>query len=165
MTLSHSWEGVPEGRERESGRAPIQLGLAPVYSERQPLHQHLSRLRERGAGLVARLQSGKPLPNLLLGFHPNHTGPTMADDSLPILPEVRLVKPGETHHLCRCGHSPEMPDCPPDCAQSLILQPEREQRLLLCRCSRSAILPCCDGSHSPPASGLADRWRCFFGAR
>ncbi|PKQ40397.1 hypothetical protein CXP40_16640 [Pseudomonas sp. YY-1] len=111
------------------------------------------------------MQSGKPLPNPLLGFHPNQTGPAMADDSLPILPEVRLVKAGETHHLCRCGHSPEMPDCPPDCAQFLILQPEREQRLLLCRCSRSANLPYCDGSHSPPASGLADRWRRFFGAR
>ncbi|WP_346659998.1 CDGSH iron-sulfur domain-containing protein [Ectopseudomonas mendocina] len=118
--------------------------------------------RERSAGRVARIQSGKPLPDPLLGFHPNHTGPAMADDCQQILPEVRLVKPGETHHLCRCGHSPEMPDCPPDCVQCLILRPAREQRLLLCRCGRSANLPYCDGSHNPPASGLADKWRRFF---
>lgn len=89
----------------------------------------------------------------------------MADDSQQILPEVRLVKPGETHRLCRCGHSPEMPNCTSNCAHSLILRPEREQRLLLCRCNRSANLPYCDGSHSPPATGLADRWRRFFRVR
>jgi len=92
-------------------------------------------------------------------------GPTMADDPLHILPEVRLVKPGETHRLCRCGHSPEMPNCTPDCQQPLELRPEREQRLLLCRCNRSAKLPYCDGSHSPPAPGLADKWRRFFSGR
>lgn len=92
-------------------------------------------------------------------------GPTMADDPLHILPEVRLVKPGETHRLCFCGHSPEMPNCTPDCQQPLELRPEREQRLLLCRCNRSAKLPYCDGSHSPPAPGLADKWRRFFSGR
>lgn len=89
----------------------------------------------------------------------------MADDSQQTLPEVRQVKPGEVHRLCRCGHSPKMPNCTSGCAQSLILYPEREQRLLLCRCSRSADLPYCDGSHSPPVSGLADRWRRFFSGR
>ncbi|ATH81009.1 hypothetical protein CO724_07530 [Ectopseudomonas mendocina] len=58
-----------------------------------------------------------------------------------------------------------MPDCASNCLHSLILQPEREQRLLLCRCSRSAKLPYCDGSHSPPAPGLADKWRRFFSGR
>ncbi|CAM3074170.1 Uncharacterized conserved protein [Ectopseudomonas mendocina] len=89
----------------------------------------------------------------------------MADNSQQLLPEVRLVSPGETHRLCRCGHSSEMPNCPPGCAQSLILHPEREQRLLLCRCARSASLPYCDGSHSPLAPSLADKWRRFFGGR
>ncbi|WP_313118418.1 CDGSH iron-sulfur domain-containing protein [Ectopseudomonas guguanensis] len=89
----------------------------------------------------------------------------MADDPLHILPEVRLVKPGETHRLCCCGHSPEMPNCTPGCQQPLELRPEREQRLLLCRCNRSAKLPYCDGSHSPPAPGLADKWRRFFSGR
>ncbi|HBZ94164.1 MAG TPA: hypothetical protein DEO91_10805 [Pseudomonas sp.] len=87
----------------------------------------------------------------------------MADDFQQILPEVRLVKPGETHRLCRCGHSPEMPNCPPDCAQSLILHPEREQRLRLGRCTRAASRPYCDGSHNPPAPVLCDKWRRFFG--
>ncbi|MFI8747225.1 CDGSH iron-sulfur domain-containing protein [Pseudomonas sp. NPDC077186] len=87
----------------------------------------------------------------------------MADDPLSILPEVRLVRPGETHRLCQCGRSSSLPDCHGSCAHSLLLRPEREQRLLLCRCGRSADLPYCDGSHSPPASGLGDKWRRFIG--
>lgn len=86
----------------------------------------------------------------------------MADDSPLILPEVRLVKPGEIHRLCRCGRSASLPDCDDHCDCSLILHPEREQRLLLCRCGRSGELPYCDGSHSPSAPGLADKWRRFF---
>lgn len=86
----------------------------------------------------------------------------MADDPLPILPEVRLVRPGEAYRLCRCGQSAQLPDCHAGCPQSLILRPEREQRLLLCRCGRSRSMPHCDGSHSPPAPSLADKWRRFF---
>ena len=85
----------------------------------------------------------------------------MADDPLPILPEVRLVQPGETHRLCRCGHSSLLPDCDRDCTLALRLAPVREQRLLLCRCGRSADLPYCDGRHNPPAPGLRDKWRRF----
>ncbi|MGP0209295.1 CDGSH iron-sulfur domain-containing protein [Pseudomonas sp. NCHU5232] len=100
------------------------------------------------------------IPATLPGLHPGY--PAMAEDARPILPEVRLVKPGETHRLCRCGQSPEMPDCIPHCCQSLILRPEREQHLLLCRCGRSAELPYCDGSHSPPAPGWRGKWRRFL---
>ncbi|MGQ7956596.1 CDGSH iron-sulfur domain-containing protein [Pseudomonas sp. SP16.1] len=85
----------------------------------------------------------------------------MVDDPLPILPEARLVKPGETHRLCRCGRSSTLPDCNRACADALRLTPVREQRLLLCRCGRSADLPYCDGRHSPPAPGLRDKWRRF----
>ena len=99
---------------------------------------------------VARMQSGKLL---------SHLSPDFIQQ---ILPEVRLVKPGEVHRLCCCGHSAEMPNCPSDCKQSLELRPKREQRLLLCRCGRSAHLPYCDGSHSPSAPGLLDKWRRFF---
>ncbi|HEY1027705.1 MAG TPA: CDGSH iron-sulfur domain-containing protein [Pseudomonas sp.] len=86
----------------------------------------------------------------------------MADCPSSILPEVRLVKPGEIHQLCRCGRSASLPDCQGSCDRSLILRPERERRLLLCRCGRSASLPYCDGSHSPAAPRLADKWQRFF---
>ncbi|WP_328822203.1 CDGSH iron-sulfur domain-containing protein [Aquipseudomonas guryensis] len=78
-----------------------------------------------------------------------------------ILPEVRQVKPGETHLLCRCGRSSALPDCSSFCPEALRLEPVREQRLLLCRCGRSQRLPYCDGSHNPPVDGLRARWRRF----
>jgi CDGSH-type Zn-finger protein len=87
----------------------------------------------------------------------------MADDAPPILPEVRLVRPGDCLRLCRCGGSSALPDCNRACAEALRLTLVREQRLLLCRCGRSADLPYCDGSHSPPAPGLGDKWRRFVG--
>ncbi|MBM7059948.1 CDGSH iron-sulfur domain-containing protein [Pseudomonas sp. UL073] len=79
-----------------------------------------------------------------------------------VLPEVRLVQPGDVLRLCRCGRSAQRPDCPADCAQALQLTIRREQRLLLCRCGRSAQLPYCDGSHAPPASGWRAKWRRFW---
>jgi len=85
----------------------------------------------------------------------------MSDSDSSPLPEVRQVNPGETHLLCRCGRSPALPDCPADCSEGLRLQPVRQQLLLLCRCGLSRRLPYCDGSHSPPAEGLAARWRRF----
>ncbi|MCY1353546.1 Iron-binding zinc finger CDGSH type [compost metagenome] len=78
------------------------------------------------------------------------------------LPEVRLLLPGDSCLLCRCGRSAQLPDCPAGCAEGLPLTARREQRLLLCRCGQSARLPYCDGSHNPPASGLAQRWRRFW---
>ncbi|WP_342246847.1 CDGSH iron-sulfur domain-containing protein [Pseudomonas sp. OTU5201] len=80
----------------------------------------------------------------------------------PILPEVRLLQPGDRCRLCRCGRSAELPDCPSGCPEGLILIAPREQRLLLCRCGQSMRLPWCDGSHSPPTSGLGQRWRRFW---
>ncbi|MDH4869503.1 CDGSH iron-sulfur domain-containing protein [Pseudomonas sp. BN515] len=80
----------------------------------------------------------------------------------PILPEVRLLQPGDQCRLCRCGRSERLPDCPPDCADGLSLTARREQRLLLCRCGQSARLPWCDGSHSPPTPSLGQRWRRFW---
>ncbi|WP_083245837.1 CDGSH iron-sulfur domain-containing protein [Pseudomonas sp. TCU-HL1] len=80
----------------------------------------------------------------------------------PILPEVRLLQPGDCCRLCRCGRSPQLPDCPPDCADGFELTARREQRLLLCRCGQSARLPWCDGSHSPPTPSLGQRWRRFW---
>lgn len=80
----------------------------------------------------------------------------------PILPEVRQVKPGETHLLCRCGRSSALPDCASQCPDALRLEPLREQHLLLCRCGQSRRLPYCDGSHNPPLSGLRARWRRFI---
>ncbi|MGL4315013.1 MAG: CDGSH iron-sulfur domain-containing protein [Pseudomonas sp.] len=74
---------------------------------------------------------------------------------------MRQVRPGETLLLCRCGRSPELPDCPSSCTQGLRLEPRREQMLLLCRCGQSQRMPYCDGSHSPPAPGLVARWRRF----
>jgi CDGSH-type Zn-finger protein len=79
-----------------------------------------------------------------------------------ILPEVRLVKPGETHLLCRCGRSSALPDCSSLCSEALRLEPVREQHLLLCRCGQSQRLPYCDGSHNPPVDGLWARWRRFI---
>ncbi|MDA7085400.1 CDGSH iron-sulfur domain-containing protein [Pseudomonas sp. SA3-5] len=85
----------------------------------------------------------------------------MTERDLPILPEVRQVKPGETHLLCRCGHSSALPDCSPGCCAGLRLEPRHEQRLLLCRCGQSRHLPYCDGRHNPPVDGLRARWRRF----
>lgn len=85
----------------------------------------------------------------------------MSDPQYPKLPEVRQVSPGECHLLCRCGRSPALPDCSPDCAEGLRLEPVRAQFVLLCRCGLSRRLPYCDGSHSPPAEGLRARWRRF----
>jgi CDGSH-type Zn-finger protein len=83
------------------------------------------------------------------------------DKPAPILPEVRQVKPGDTWLLCRCGRSPQLPDCISACPDLLELRPEREQFLLLCRCARSQRLPYCDGSHNPSVSGFKARWRRF----
>ncbi|MDU9412471.1 CDGSH iron-sulfur domain-containing protein [Pseudomonas sp. zfem005] len=78
------------------------------------------------------------------------------------LPEVRRVEPGATLLLCRCGHSPRLPDCPSDCRQGLSLYIERQQLLILCRCGLSRRLPYCDGSHAPAAPSLKDKWRRFW---
>ena len=85
----------------------------------------------------------------------------MTEPDSAAIPEVRQVKPGETHLLCRCGRSPALPDCSAGCAEGLRLAPVRQQFLLLCRCGRSQRLPYCDGSHNPPAEGLKARWRRF----
>ncbi|MBB2495624.1 CDGSH iron-sulfur domain-containing protein [Aquipseudomonas ullengensis] len=85
----------------------------------------------------------------------------MSDNPFVMLPEVRQVLPGETLLLCRCGRSPELPDCLSGCTDGLRLEPLREQRLLLCRCGQSQRLPYCDGSHNPPAKGLKARWQRF----
>ncbi|WP_338135410.1 MULTISPECIES: CDGSH iron-sulfur domain-containing protein [Pseudomonadaceae] len=78
------------------------------------------------------------------------------------LPEVRQVEPGVRLLLCRCGHSPRLPDCPLDCRQGLAFQAERPRILLLCRCGRSRRLPWCDGSHAPETVGFKARWRRFW---
>jgi CDGSH-type Zn-finger protein len=83
------------------------------------------------------------------------------DKPAPILPEVRQVKPGDTLLLCRCGRSPQLPDCISACPDLLELRPEREQFLLLCRCARSQRLPYCDGSHNSSVSGFKAHWRRF----
>ncbi|WP_017937360.1 CDGSH iron-sulfur domain-containing protein [Zestomonas thermotolerans] len=80
----------------------------------------------------------------------------------PILPEVRLVRPGEHLLLCGCGRCPQRPEAAPDCPNLKRLVIRREQRLLLCRCGRSADLPHCDGSHAPPAPGWRAKWRRFW---
>ncbi|MDH4611355.1 CDGSH iron-sulfur domain-containing protein [Pseudomonas sp. BN102] len=80
----------------------------------------------------------------------------------PLLPEVRLLQPGDRCLLCRCGRSAQLPDCPAGCAEGVHLTARREQRLLLCRCGQSGRLPWCDGSHSPPTPGLGQRWRRFW---
>ncbi|MFZ6047773.1 CDGSH iron-sulfur domain-containing protein [Pseudomonas sp. CR3202] len=79
----------------------------------------------------------------------------------PQLPEVRLLQPGDSCLLCRCGRSAQLPDCPSGCPDGLALTVRREQRLLLCRCGQSARLPYCDGSHSPPTATFGQRWRRF----
>jgi len=79
-----------------------------------------------------------------------------------VLPEVRQVCPGDTYLLCRCGRSPQLPDCPAACAAALRLEPVRQQLLLLCRCGRSRNLPYCDGRHARPAPGFLARWRRFW---
>ncbi|MDP3816710.1 CDGSH iron-sulfur domain-containing protein [Pseudomonas sp.] len=86
----------------------------------------------------------------------------MLNKSAPVLPEVRQVKPGATSLLCRCGRSPQLPDCPSSCSHGLRLDPVQEKLLLLCRCGHSRHLPYCDGSHSPPAPGFKARWRRFW---
>ncbi|WP_220802300.1 CDGSH iron-sulfur domain-containing protein [Pseudomonas sp. NCCP-436] len=88
----------------------------------------------------------------------------MPTDYPGIFPEVRLVRLGETHHLCGCGRCVGLPDSGANCPRVVILRPRREQRVLLCRCGRSAELPYCDGRHGAPAPRLADKWRRFFGA-
>ncbi|UVE16774.1 CDGSH iron-sulfur domain-containing protein [Pseudomonas sp. LS44] len=85
-----------------------------------------------------------------------------ADPLLPILPEVRQVRPGDILQLCVCGRSPDTPDCPADCRKAKRLIIARDQRLLLCRCGRSADLPYCDGSHVPAASTWRSKWRRFW---
>ena len=86
----------------------------------------------------------------------------MADDPSVIFPEVRQVRPGDTLTLCRCGRSPQLPDCSLGCTDALRLDPAREQHLLLCRCGLSRRLPYCDGSHNPPATGFRARWSRFI---
>ncbi|MGB4073355.1 CDGSH iron-sulfur domain-containing protein [Pseudomonas sp.] len=86
----------------------------------------------------------------------------MLDKPAPILPEVRQVKPGDTLLLCRCGRSPQLPDCSTGCSAGLHVLPQREQFLLLCRCGQSQCLPYCDGSHNRPVNGLKTRWLRFF---
>ncbi|PAU65375.1 hypothetical protein BZL41_06805 [Pseudomonas sp. PIC25] len=82
-----------------------------------------------------------------------------------ILPEVRQVEPGDSLCLCRCGHSPILPDCPPHCVDGRRLVVTRSRLLLLCRCGRSRSLPYCDGSHSPAALGLKAKWKRFLSPR
>jgi len=79
-----------------------------------------------------------------------------------VLPEVRQVKPGDALLLCRCGRSPQLPDCLSACVDALELLPEREQFLLLCRCGLSQRLPYCDGSHNQPVAGFKARWWRFW---
>ncbi|WP_349255722.1 CDGSH iron-sulfur domain-containing protein [Pseudomonas sp.] len=86
----------------------------------------------------------------------------MSSKPAPILPEVRQVKPGDTLLLCRCGRSPQLPDCSSGCSHGLRLEPVQQQLLLLCRCARSRHLPYCDGSHNPPVQGFRERWRRFW---
>lgn len=83
------------------------------------------------------------------------------DKPAPILPEVRQVKPGDTLSLCRCGRSPQLPDCLSTCTEKLELKIQREQRLLLCRCGQSKDLPFCDGQHNQPVNGFAARLKRF----
>ncbi|WXL27062.1 CDGSH iron-sulfur domain-containing protein [Ectopseudomonas mendocina] len=84
------------------------------------------------------------------------------DKPAPILPEVRQVKPGDTLSLCRCGRSPQLPDCLQACSDKLELTIQREQLLLLCRCGLSKSLPYCDGRHNRPVDGLGARVQRFF---
>ncbi len=81
-------EGARRAGEGKSGRAPIQLELALVYSEGrtlspgprsapQPFAELRALKRERGVGRVARMQSGAvsltPLTRIPSGLHrPNH---------------------------------------------------------------------------------------------
>ncbi|WP_241492120.1 CDGSH iron-sulfur domain-containing protein [Pseudomonas sp. TTU2014-080ASC] len=75
---------------------------------------------------------------------------------------MRQVKPGDTLLLCRCGRSPQPPDCPPNCPDTLELTIQREQLLLLCRCGLSENLPYCDGRHNRPVDGLSARLQRFL---